>query len=176
MSKRREIKASSASPESKEEKSPLRTGRAEIILRSVEWGLAILGALNCIGISILFGTSITTVTIGQQLWPLPGLYLVEISLLGLSALLAVASNRFPEPSRWSAIPWIAAGILATFFVLGGFSIGPSLAPAMLAFLIAGILQDFRQRGDWPRHFMLFMLAAILQGVVMFSLVFLLLSS
>jgi hypothetical protein len=166
MSDRPEIKPS------KEGKGSLGSGRAGTILRSVEWGLAALGALGCIGTAILFGASISSGPMRQQLWPLPGLYFLEFSLLSLAGFLAVADNRSPQPSRWSALPWIAAGILVTFVVLGGFSIGPALVPGMLAFLLAGVLQDLRQRGDWPRHFMLFMLAAILQGIVMFSLVFL----
>ena len=141
--------------------------RGGYFLRSVEFGLAVLGALDCVGVAGLF----TSTQLGQQLWPLPGLYFVEISLLGITAFLAVARNGSQFASRWSALPWIAAGILATFFVLGGFSIGPSLGPGMLAFLVAGILQDIRQRGDWPRHFMLFMLAALLQGGLMFAMVF-----
>ena len=145
--------------------------RAGTIMRGLEWGLVVLGAVDCIGMSILFSASISSGPIGQQLWPLPGFYFLEISLLGLAGFLAVATNRALHPSRWSALPWIAGGVLATFVVLGGFSIGPALIPGMLAFLIAGIFQDIRQRGDWPRHFMLLMLAAILQGVLMFSLVF-----
>ena len=167
MSERSKTSSSTNSPASP------RVGRAGTIMRGLEWGLAALGALYCVGSAVMFSAWILSYPAGsgQELWPLPGFFFLEISLLGLAGFLAVAANRALHPSRWSALPWTASGILATFVVLGGFSIGPALIPGMLAFLIAGIFQDIRQHGDWPRHFMLFMLAALLQGVIMFSMVF-----
>jgi hypothetical protein len=144
------------------------TARSRTI-RWLEILLAAGGALDCLAVVIVFslqqgagaGNSF------DSLWPFPGLYFLEIGLIGLGALAFVAGNGQTGTSRWNSLPWIGAGILLTFVILGGFSIGPYLLPGMIFILLAGILGDYRQRGNWPSHFMLFLLAAMVQAFVLF---------
>jgi hypothetical protein len=123
--------------------------------------LAGLAALNCAIVPLFFG--------GQRpLFPLPGLYLIEIAalgILGLTALLLVE----PVTSFWRAVPWVAAGALLAFVILGGFSIGFYLIPAATAFFAAGFLQNRIQGDPVTRYLGLFLIAAVVQATVMLLL-------
>lgn len=125
--------------------------------RIFEWIAAVIGAINCAVVPMLFIT-------GQQpLFPLPGLYFIEIMLLGLAVLVATAVR----PTAWSKpIPWIAAGILLAFVILGGFSIGFFLIPAFIAFLLVGLLADWQTGGNIGLHIGLCFVAAVVQAVIM----------
>jgi hypothetical protein len=125
--------------------------------RIIEWAAAITGAVNCAAVPLLFAPT------QPQLFPLPGLYLLEIALLGLAVLVATAAR----PASWAKpVPWIAAGILLAFVILGGFSIGPFLIPALLLFVLAGLLADWQTGGVTGRHIGLFFIAAVVQAVLM----------
>ena len=91
---------------------------------------AAIGALNAIGIPLLFSIDPNQ----QPLFPLPGLYFIEIALVGVIGAFSLFLGR------WSIAPWLASGILLAFVVLGGFSIGFFLIPAFLAFAVGGALQ------------------------------------
>lgn len=129
--------------------------------RLFEWIAAVIGAITCAAVPLLF------VTNQQPLFPLPGLYFIEIMLLGLLVLVATAAR----PSRWgSTMPWIAAGILLAFVILGGFSIGPPLFPAMVAFVVVGVLADWQTGGKIALHLVLFLSAAVIQAMLMLLLI------
>lgn len=105
-------------------------------------------------------------------FPFPALYFIQIALLGVLVLATVAFR--PRPAgRWGAIPWVAAGILLAFVVLGGFSIGFYLIPALIAFVLVGLLIDLQSGGGVGRHIGLFVVAAVVQASAM--LVFVLIS-
>jgi hypothetical protein len=102
------------------------------------------------------------------LFPLPGLYFIEIALLGVLVLLYVAA-RPGLKVRWPAVPWAAAGILLAFVIIAGFSIGPALIPAVAAFVVAGLLGDWQTGESLARHAGVFLVAAVAQGAVMVML-------
>jgi hypothetical protein len=123
------------------------------------WIAAFIGAATCIIVPLRFAQS------GSRDFPLPALYFIEIALLGVLVMAYVALR--PNLKRWwSAVPWVAAGVVLTFVILGGFSIGPYLIPALLAFGAVGILVDLGRGGLAARHLGYLLLAAIIQGVVM----------
>lgn len=126
--------------------------------RIAQWLLAILGAVNCIVIPMMFASQ-------TPLFPAPGLYLIEIALVGVLGLVSVVSEYHDHP-RWQMVPWLAAGILLAFVVLGGFSIGFFLIPATLAFLIVGVLENRRAERGLVHHLGLFVIAAVVQGAIM----------
>lgn len=99
------------------------------IRRMLEWIAVLIGAANCIVVSVAFW---------QGDFPFPALYLIQIALLGLLVTVFVAERRRLS-TRWNAFPWLVAGILLAFVILGGYSIGPFLIPAFLAFTIVGLL-------------------------------------
>jgi hypothetical protein len=124
-------------------------------------GLAIVAAINCVIVPLLFAQQ-------RPLFPLPGLYFIEIislGILGLTGLLLVES-RSPF---WRAVPWIAAGVLLAFVILGGFSIGFFLIPATLAFLLTGYLLNRIEGGRLSKYIGLFLITTILQATLMIVL-------
>lgn len=125
--------------------------------------MAILAAANCLWVAVLFGTS--QLSPGQSAWslfPLPGLYLAEIALIGIFTLFAV----WEDTNKWAAGLPVAAGILLAFYVLGGFSIGPYLLPALIAQGALIILWAKEHRAKITTKLAIILGAAIGQGGVM----------
>jgi hypothetical protein len=143
--------------------------------RGLEWALVLIGAFLNTVIVLLFAVGQAAVpgaTALQNLYPLPLLYFIEI--IGLSFLAILGLNAGATQSdrpRWTpALPWIAAGGLLAFVLLGGFSIGFYLAPGMLAFIAAAILSDRRQNHNLAGHAAVLILAAIVQVTIMLAAV------
>jgi hypothetical protein len=134
------------------------TGKTSV-MRAGEWIAALIGAVNCILVSMLFARSA-----GAD-FPFPALYLIEIALVGVLVLMFVAA-RPGLKGRSSALPWVAAGIMLAFVVLGGFSIGPFLIPAFLAFLVTGILVDWPPGGAMARRAGVLLVAVVVQAAIM----------
>jgi len=121
--------------------------------------LAIVGVVNCIVVPFLFATN------QSELFPLPGLYFIEIALSGVLGLISVVTEHY-EDWRWRIVPWIVAGILLAFVLLGGFSIGFFLIPATLAFLAVGFLGDRHRSRRMISHVGHFLIAATVQATIM----------
>ncbi|MFC1923005.1 hypothetical protein ACFLY4_06920 [Chloroflexota bacterium] len=138
-------------------------------LRSLEWVLSVLGAINCILIPILFSLAQIQVPDGNlsDIWPLPAIYFLEIISLGILCVIAVAKNQNQPKSLWSGIPWICSGILFAFVILGAWTIGFYLIPAMILFLIVGIMGDRRIKGDIALHLIYFVSGGIAQSILVF---------
>lgn len=138
-------------------------------LRSLEWALSVLGAINCILIPILFSLSQIQVPDGDlsEIWPLPAIYFLEIITLGIICVIAVAKNQNHAGSFWPGIPWICSGILFAFVILGAWTIGFYLIPAMILFLIVGIMGDRRIKGDIALHLIYFVSGGIAQSILVF---------
>lgn len=135
--------------------------------RYTEWIVAILGALNCIGISSLFLYYELLHSEFSTIWPLPALYLFEIIIIGIICVISVAVIQGKQNSFWSWIPWISSGILLAFVILGAWTIGFFLIPAMILFLVYGIMVDRRLKGDLPLHLISFVSAGIVQAAVVY---------
>jgi hypothetical protein len=102
---------------------------------------------------------------------LPLIYFVEIFVLGIVCLIAIAMLRQNSVSRWSGIPWICSGVLLALIILGAWTIGFYLIPAMILFLIVGILVDKRTQGDITLHLIFFVSAGIVQASLVFLTLF-----
>ncbi len=122
--------------------------------------LAVAGAANCVIVPLFFAS------MQQPLFPLPGLYLLEIALVGLAGLASLLPAASPE-NRWGWVPWAAAGVLLAFVILGAWTIGFFLIPAALAFLVAGVLT--RSHSPWPPVAVL-LAAALGQAALVLALV------
>lgn len=137
--------------------------------RKIEWIFSIIGALNCIIIAVLF----TIYQLPQpgndliEIWPFPLIYFVEITFIGIMPVIAVSMIRENSKSNWTAIPWICSGILMAFVIMGAWTIGFYLIPAMLLFLFVGIFADRRTQGDIPLHIIFFVVGAIAQASFVF---------
>jgi hypothetical protein len=113
--------------------------------------------LNCVYVAVVFGWSQAS-----DLFPLPFLYLLEIALLGVGATWISWSGR---RSAWL---WPMSGILVSFVVLGGLSIGPYLIPAALMSLVLALLMPHKTFTPL-QGFGLLIAAAIAQTLVMLAI-------
>jgi hypothetical protein len=121
-------------------------------------GLAVVAAINCVVVPLFFAQQ-------RPLFPFPGLYLIEIAVLGILGLTGLLLVE-PNSPFWRGVPWAAAGVLLAFVILGGFSIGFFLIPATAAFLLAGFLMNWIERGLVVPYIGLFLIAAVLQVTLM----------
>ncbi|MGE5123431.1 MAG: hypothetical protein ACM3H7_02870 [Acidobacteriaceae bacterium] len=147
---------------------------ANRIRSTFEWALAILGTLFSIWVVILF-TQSQLESFGYQwrdLLPFPMLYFLEVVAVSLLVLFAQWRMMHTPGGAWSALPWIGAGILLAFVILGALTIGPYLIPSMLSFLILGIIGDIQRKRNSLAHFGGFILSAILQSALFFLILIL----
>lgn len=114
--------------------------------RVIEWFLGVVGAAITTCIAAIFAQQQSSVQApGESLWPLPGVVLLEIALLGLIGLVAVALDNVEHARYLGVLTWAVVGALISLMFLGIFSVGPFLFPAVLAFSVAAVLAD-RRRG------------------------------
>lgn len=143
------------------------------LTRWIEILLATIGAFTCIVVPLLFAISELSLYDGQpgKLFPTPGLYFLEIALLGLIGFLSIIKPELSTSAIWRGMPWICAGVLMAFVILGAWSIGFALIPGMLSFLFTGILTDKRTKGDIALHFILFISGGLAQSSLVLLLLF-----
>ena len=132
--------------------------------RLLLWLIAFVGAADCVFVPILFAASVQ-----QPFFPLPGFYLLEIALLGLLGLMRAVQEPSNFPNWLMNVPWVTAGVLLTFNLLGGFTIGFYLIPGTLAFLVVGFVLAEQQSQKIWQGLGLFLVAAIAQAGLMLAL-------
>jgi len=139
----------------------------------LEWILSALGAFNCLIVPALFTFSQFPQPEGYlaNIWPFPAIYFLEIVLFGLGCLISVVKNNPARGSAWNYLPWISAGGLLAFVILGAWTIGFFLIPAMLVFIGVGIISDIRKKDNIPLHFIFFILSAMIQAFIVFFALF-----
>src|SRR3990172_1780585 len=91
--------------------------RSSSLVVTVEWLLAALAALACLMLPVLILSSPGN-ALGQiLLWPLPGLILLEIALLGLAGFAGIA-GIYPRALRGPTAAWLACGALTALGIIG----------------------------------------------------------
>ncbi len=126
--------------------------------------LSIIALINCALVIFQFASFETSGFTEKLsiLWPFPLIYFIEILVIGLAVLpVSFTVNEDSHPF-WAAIPWICAGLLLAFVILGAWTIGFFLVPAMILFIIIGVLGDRDTSGEIPLHIIYFIAAAIAQ--------------
>jgi hypothetical protein len=114
---------------------------------TIEWILAVIGAIMCIGgASSIWIPQAASNPPGFSLWPMPALLLIEVALLGVVGFLGIALEPQQLSIRWGFLVWIACGGLLGLSVLGEMSVSVIvlLAAPALAFGGAAILADRRR--------------------------------
>lgn len=135
------------------------------VISNLERILAILAAVVCLLITLIFWFSLS---VNQNMWPLPGLYFIEMVTLSIiSAFLFI--RRGPHGSL---ITWGATGIIGAFSILGTFSIGFFYLPVALLFGVVSIICDLRNKQSIPLHLGFFLIAGLVQVAVMLIAIFL----
>jgi len=123
--------------------------------------LAILAAVVCLLITILFWLS---VRVHQTMWPLPSLYFIEMVTLSLLSTFIFIRG---DP-RDQFIMWGAAGVISAFSILGALSVGFSYLPVALIFTVISIRSDVRNKQQIAAHLGIFLIAGIVQSAMMFA--------
>ena len=127
--------------------------------------LAILAAVICLTITLVFWFSISTY---QGMWPLPGLYFLEmVSLSFISTFIFVRGDP-----RGSLITWVAAGVIIAFSILGAFSVGFFYLPVALMFGVISLIWDVRNKQNISAHLGICLIAGIVQSVLMLAAIWL----
>lgn len=132
------------------------------------WLFAVLAAVSCLIPVILFTAS--QLTLGSSIWPFPGIYFLEIILLGLLALISVMKNSPAGKHSWTSLPWIGAGGLFAFVILGAWTIGFFLIPGMILSILVGATEDRRKKDNLGLHVILLLAAAFVQAVIVLFVV------
>jgi hypothetical protein len=95
------------------------------------------------------------------MWPLPGLYFIEIVTLSVvSALLFIRGDP-----RGQFLTWGTTGAIGAFSILAAFSVGFFYLPVALLFAIISVTFDVRNKKHIPAHLATFLIAGIAQLAV-----------
>jgi hypothetical protein len=131
--------------------------------RSLEKLLASLSAAFSLTITARLWMLVT----GQQpMWPFPALYLVEVvALPSLAALVTFRGDSYRTRAGF-----VAAGALSTFSFLGALSVGLFYVPLVLLQLATAVASRVHPRDRLSTSAGLLVGAALLQGVIMFTIV------
>ena len=119
------------------------SSKCQAFRRVSELALGVFGASISVGMAAAVWQRESTP--GENLWPLPAIVLIELGILGLLGLAAVVSDSEGNSNRWGPLTWAIVGGLAAVMLVGAFSIGPLVFPAVLAFSAAGLLADWRHQ-------------------------------
>jgi len=139
--------------------------RQSVVISRLERVLAILAAVVCLTITLVFWFTISPY---QSMWPLPGLYFVEmVSLSFISTLIFVRG----EP-RGSLMTWVAAGVMTAFSFLGAASVGFFYLPVAGMFSVISLTWDVRNKQNRPARLGIFLIAGIVQSALMFAAIWL----
>ena len=121
--------------------------------------LAVLAAVACLFLSIGIWRSVSAV---QSMWPLPGIYFVELPAVGiLSALLFLVGHRSSALSAW-----VATGIYLAFTVLGILSVGLFYLPIAVMFVMVAVVATVRREESVLRGMGALVIAALAQAILM----------
>ena len=125
--------------------------------------LVMLTAVASTFLTIIIWSSVS----GQQgMWPLPGLYFLELPAAAIAAAVAYLRR---EPSR-ALMAWISAGIYAAFSVLGAFSVGFFYLPITILLVVLAVFATPREEQGFLRGVVAFVIAALMQAALMFLLI------
>ena len=141
--------------------------------RIIEWVLAVIGAVMCVGgAAITWLSEASSTSPSASLWPLPALVLIEVAILGLAGFSGVVLDNQPQSSRWGRMMWIACGGLTALAIIGffGVSLVVFLAVPALLFGSVAMLADIRQRRNMLTDLRLFTVSALANLALIFALI------
>jgi hypothetical protein len=116
--------------------------------RIIEWILAGIGAIICIGgVASIWVEQPIFDTPGLSLWPMPAILLLEVAILGAMGFLGIVLEPRQLSTGWGFLVWIACGGLLGLSILGriAFSVIFLLAAPALAFFGAAIFANIRRK-------------------------------
>ena len=138
--------------------------------RTLELLLAGFGAAVCVGIAAAVWHS--QARSHESLWPLPAVVLLELGTFGLVALAAVVSDTEDGLPAWGLLTWAIVGGLLAVMILGAWSIGPLVLPAVAALCSAALLANFRRGRRVTAGLALTLTIAVVNGVLLLTIILL----
>ena len=139
----------------------MQVARQSVRVSHLERILAILAAVVCLIVTLVFWFTISSY---QGMWPLPGLYFVEmVSLSFISTFIFVRGDP-----RGSLMTWVAAGVFSAFSMLGAASVGFFYLPVALIFGVISFTWDVRNKRQLMAHLGIFLMAGIVQSALMLA--------
>lgn len=141
--------------------------------RIIEWVLAGIGAILCVGgAAITWLSQASSNSPNVSLWPLPALVLIEVAILGLAGFSAVVLDNQQQSSRWGRVMWITCGGLTALAIIGAFSVSVVVLLVVPALLFSGaaILADIRQHRNMLTDLGLFTVSAVANLALIFALI------
>lgn len=130
--------------------------------RIIQWTLASIGAAICVGEAAVSWQS-------QTSCPVPALELIELAVLGLTGLVAVALASKGFSSQWGTVAWTVCGGLLALMVITVWSIAPRVLLAALAFCGADILGSRRESRKPLTNLSILGLSAMVNFGLLFAL-------
>jgi hypothetical protein len=130
--------------------------------RTLDRFLAIAGMVICLVLTAILWVSISA---NQSIWPLPGLYFIEMAALSVVVALLVFFDASP---LGPFITWGALGIFIAFTILGAWSVGFFYLPVVIIFGVIAILFDVRYKQPIAAHIGVCLLAGLLQVALMLA--------
>ena len=127
------------------------------------------GALISIGGALLVFSSQAQIGM-SQLWPLPGLVLIDWALLGLIGFIAAYLCFKGVSAKWLHVAWFITGTFIPLIILGAFSIGAGVLIVFLLFVVSTIILTIRRRGRLLASFGLLLLGSICNLGILFILI------
>ena len=125
----------------------------------IDRAAAMLAAVVCLLTTLAIWQSVSA---HQPMWPLPGLYFVELPAVSLAAAL-----RCNLGSSWARhATWAALGIVLAFSILGAFSVGMLYLPVAVLLAVAGISSDLRVGQRITAHVGICLGTALAQAALM----------
>jgi hypothetical protein len=127
---------------------PMISTKSFAMRRIIEWILAGIGAMMCIGGAASIWAQQQTFEIpGLSLWPMPAILLLEVAILGAVGFIGIVLEPRKLSTGWGFLIWIACGGLLGLSILGGigFSVIVFLAAPALFFFGSAILADIRRK-------------------------------
>jgi len=100
--------------------------------------LSILQAAFCIAITL---TAWISVGRYQETWPLPAAYFLEL----MAGSCAIAFLFLLSQARASLAAWFFSGLVTSFIILAGFSIGFAYVPVLLVLISLVLYSDIRHK-------------------------------
>ena len=128
----------------------------------LERTLAIAGTVLCLAVSTILWWFISA---QQSMWPLPGLYFIEMAALSIVCALFAFFDGNP---RGQFITWGAVGIFSAFSILGAWSVGFFYLPVAIIFGVIAIRSDLRDKQPIAAHAGVCLIAGIVQVVLMLA--------
>ena len=133
----------------------------QVASRSIERFLAVTSTVVCLGTT----AEIWQIFSPQQpMWPLPGLYLIEILLLTVAVVVVVVRDA----GMGGSMIWGAVGAMLAFAFMAAFSIGLLYAPVIVMLIAVGSLYLRRRKEPFAIHLALGGAAALAQGALMLA--------